>query len=147
LAALDPPIRAAGRTSLLITLHDGQRRLPISLAARSELDETTLVIVDGYEQLSWLSRWFLKRRCHRNRWGLLITAHQPVGLPELFHTVTDIDTACAIVDRLLAAHDTSVRAKDVTRAYDNAGGNVRDMLFDLYDLVEQRRHRRTGNRR
>ncbi len=147
LATLDPLLREAGRTPLVIALHDGQRRLPISLARRPDLDATTLVVIDGYEQLSRTSRWFLKRRCRRQQWGLVVTAHQSVGLPELFETQTNLPLAREIVERLLANQQTGMRGDDITRAFEKHDGNLRDTLFDLYDLVEQRRHRRSGGRR
>lgn len=70
LATLDPAIRQAGRKTLLLELHDGQRRLPLDLDEQYRHDPFDLLIVDGYEQLNRWVRFRLKRQCRRRGWGL-----------------------------------------------------------------------------
>ena len=91
-----PLLADAGRTVSWWTLQGGQRRLPAELwrAARSWHD-TTLVVVDGYEQLSWLARRRLVSRCRRTRAGLLVTTHYDAGLPTLIELACPLDTAAA----------------------------------------------------
>ena len=65
LHALAEHRKRAGRNLVWCTLRAGQRQLPGELlhpAARM-WPANTLVIVDGYEQLGWLARTRLKRRC------------------------------------------------------------------------------------
>ncbi len=83
LAALSAELAARGRQTFSIALHDGERRLPVERRQLAALASGTLVIVDGYEQLSWWSRWRLGRMCASRGWGLLVTAHRPVGLPQV----------------------------------------------------------------
>ncbi len=128
-----------GRRTRLIELHDGQRRLPIDLGKSPELDSSMVLIVDGYEQLGRFSRFRLKRFCRRRGPGLLVTAHAPVGLPDLFHTAVDLPLAQRIVERLGRGLPRRVTAEDVAERFSRHGGNLRELLFDLYDLYEQRR--------
>ena len=139
LAALMPAIQRAGRQPLLVELHDGQRRLPIDLSHDPRLEPPAVVIVDGYEQLSRWSRFRLKRCCRRRGLGLLATAHRSVGLPQLFHTAADLDLAERIVRQLLGDKTPCINAAELRTRYARHGGNLREMLFELYDLYEQRR--------
>lgn len=139
LAALTPAIEAQGRQALLIELHDGDRRLPRDLRQLPRQNRSTLVIVDGYEQLSRWSRWSLKRGCRRRGCGLLVTAHGPAGLPELFRAAVDLPLAQRIVTQLLVGHAVSVAPDEVAACLGRHGGNLREALFALYDLYEQRR--------
>jgi len=137
LAALIPEIRRAGKVPLLVELHDGQRRLPVDL---SGLALNTVLIVDGYEQLGFWARFRLasfRRRCFRRRGriGLLVTSHRSMGFCELHRARPTVELAARIVERLAA----DVPQEDIQRAFDRHRGNIRETLFDLYDLFEQRR--------
>ena len=57
---LAPAWESAGKRVLLIELHDGQRRLPDSARGSIEQLEAGLVTVDGYEQLGFRDRAWLK---------------------------------------------------------------------------------------
>lgn len=138
LATLIPAVERAGRRPLLIELHDGARRLPVDLARVPDLGPDTLVIVDGYEQLSRWSRWRVNRFCRGRGMGLVVTAHAPVGLPQLFSTSTSVELACRVVDRLFGDGQSPVPAEEVERRFAANQGNVREMLFDLYDHCQRR---------
>src|SRR6185312_8582419 len=56
LEALKPAIIAAGRSIQAVYLRDGQRRLPRDFFATRSSDSNSVVIIDGYEQLSWSAR-------------------------------------------------------------------------------------------
>ncbi len=138
LCALLPEIESAGRKPVVVTLHDGERSLAAYRDALAAADAETLLVIDGYEQLSRLSRWRLRRQCKSRGCGLLVTAHASVGLPPLATTAVDFDTALAVV-RALLAKDATVDRATVERAWHAHGGNLREVLFDLYDLHELRR--------
>ncbi|NUQ65687.1 MAG: hypothetical protein HUU20_24720 [Pirellulales bacterium] len=140
-AALLPLVEQAGVPAVLVELHDGQRTLPVDLQ-RTRLAPRTLVVVDGYEQLSILSRARLCWCCRRKRLGLLVTTHRPVRLPVLFETRTGPDLANRLVRELLAGEAEFVEPEEVSRRLEEHGGNLREVLFDLYDLYEQRRMQR-----
>jgi hypothetical protein len=138
LAALRPLLQAAGRQMAEIALHDGQRRLPAEFWS-GPWTSNTQVVIDGYEQLSQWARHRLKWRCRRLGCGLLVTGHAPLGLPEVFCTRADLDTARQVVERLAGTDSGTVNSQDLTERFQAHGGNLREVLFDLYDLHESRR--------
>lgn len=152
LAALMPAMRRAGKHPLLVELHDGQRRLPVDLRRLRETKGRfmSVVIVDGYEQLGRWSRFRLGRFCRRYRIGLLITAHRPMGFEELHHTKPTAELARQIVETLLAnkrfedASFEELALKDIKKTFILHKGDMRETLFDLYDLYE--RHSRGPHR-
>ena len=132
-------LRRRGREIAWFTLHGGQRGLDITAAQAAAWNDATQVIVDGYEQLSWWSRAWLKRTTRRQGAGLLATTHLDAGLPTLFVMQGDEALAQQIVGQLLADRKLlHVTADDVSRCYRQHAGNVREMLFALYDLHERR---------
>jgi len=139
LATLIPAIEEAGRHAFLVELHDAQRRLPLRLRHTPGPDSSTVLIVDGYEQLSRWQRFRVKRFCRCNGLGLLVTAHASVCLPDLCKTAPDLPLAQQIVAQLQAEYPPHVTPDDVARRFAHHAGDLRELLFDLYDLYEQRR--------
>ncbi len=139
LAALTAAIKRAGRRTVLIALHDGQRRLPLDLQGDPRLDPSTVLIVDGYEQLGCWSRLMLKRFCRRRGVGLLATAHDSVGLSTLCRTVATPELAQRIVGELMGGREPPFTPEEVSDCLSLHGGDLREMLFNLYDLYEKRR--------
>jgi hypothetical protein len=138
LATLLPAIEQSGHPALLVELHDGARRLPLDLG-RAGLAPGSVLVVDGYEQLGFWSRWSLRRFCRRQGLGLLVTAHRPVGLPDLFHTATTPELAQALARHLLGPRHDLIRPEEVLRQFELRGGDLRDVWFDLYDCCERRK--------
>jgi hypothetical protein len=134
LAALIEPLQRRGRKPLQFSLHDGQRSLGIDLASYGSHADGTVVIVDGYEQLSAWSRWRLQRYCARKRWGLLVTAHVSAGLPTICHVQPDLAVVKRLARQLQEPGTTVVFDDDVASEFARHGGNVRETLFGLYDL-------------
>ncbi len=143
LAAILPLIERAGMAVLLVELHDGERMLPIRLD-RTHVAPPAVVVVDGYEQLSLWSRIRLTWYCRRKGLGLLVTTHRPLGLPILLRTQVDTGVASQIVGELLGIEAGLVDKVEVSRRLERHGGNLREVLFDLYDWYED--HRRSEGR-
>jgi hypothetical protein len=142
LAGLMPHIENAGWRPVLFELHDGQRRLPRAWKgkiASSGPPAPAIVVVDGYEQLGKCSRFLLKRFCRRRGLGLLVTTHESAGLPEIYRTSTSAEMARRVVDRLLQGADIEIPAAVIDELYKKHGGNMREILFDLYDIFEYER--------
>jgi energy-coupling factor transporter ATP-binding protein EcfA2 len=140
LAALALAFVSAGKSPHVIALHNSQRRIRRGQFPRRRLGTEDVLLVDGYEQLGWLGRWLLGRRCARSRCGLLVTAHSPAGFPLLYRT----DVALAIAGWVIAelARDTpemALEPAEAMRRVEARQGNLREVLFDLYDEYEARR--------
>ena len=127
--------------TILFTLHDGQRRLPVWPKPSLANATPPVVVVDGYEQLSLWSRWRLALRCRRQGWGLLVTAHEARGLPLLYRTESRLDTLRTLVARLDPGASAWLTDEDLRRHYGECRGDLRETLFALYDLHEQRARR------
>jgi hypothetical protein len=138
LATLIPAIERAGRHVVLVELHDGQRRLPLDLNRDARLRPPLVMIVDGYEQLGRWRRSLLKRHCRYHGWGLLVTAHASVGLPEIYRTAATVELAEKIV-RGLTNDQSPFTTPELTDCLARHDGDMREMLFDLYDVYERRR--------
>jgi hypothetical protein len=138
LAALMAALKEAKRPTLLLELHDGQRSLAAEFWATSDPAPETLVIVDGYEQLGLPARWRLKRRCRRGGLGLLVTAHASAGFPDLVRTAAGLETVARIVAQLLGNDAWPISREEIQQRFRLHRGNVRETLFALYDLYEER---------
>jgi hypothetical protein len=138
LAALAPEIERAGMRPVMVDLHDGERCLPGEFRQAIERCNDAVAAVDGYEQLGRWERFRLKRFCRRRGLGLLVTAHASVGLPELFRTEVSEALAWQIVELLQRGAAARVEPQDVAQRLARHDGNLREALFDLYDLYEQR---------
>ena len=139
LQSLLEEIHLAGRQPILVTLRDGERRLPRGSVTPAQLDAGKLLTVDGYEQLSRWSRWRLARACRRCGCGLLATSHYSVGFPDLMRVCSSLQVAQRVVAQLLRSAPCRITQTDVAEAFDRCRGNVRETLFDLYDLYERQR--------
>ena len=98
--------------------------------------------VDGYEQLGLWHRFRLAWLCRRLRLGLVVTSHRPLGLPELCRTVVDPPLAWQIVQQLQSGYRPLITIADVAGRLARHAGDLRETLFDLYDLYEERRQAR-----
>ena len=105
----------------------------------------THLIVDGFEQLPAVARWGLRWLCARRDCGLLVTSHRDVRLPWLVETKPSLAWVQQIVSRLLQPYPSGlILDEDVRACFYRQHGNLRETLFALYDLFENRRQRRVG---
>lgn len=136
LAMLKPKLAVAVWDVTAITLRDGQRSLPRWWLQAALSKKRPLVTIDGYEQLSWLSRALVKWRCHNAAAGLLVTSHEPTGLPTLYRTSVDAALAQSLVSTLTAARVSPITSADVAASHACHGSNFRELFFALYDRHE-----------
>jgi hypothetical protein len=142
LESLKPALAAGGRHIISLSLHDGQRRLPPTLWNALNINTTSekcLVIIDGYEQLSWFERLRLTRSCSSAGAGLLVTTHASTRVPTLIHLAPSHELVSQLVADLCAEVSTLITSKDVAASHASHGSNVREIFFDLYDRYERRR--------
>ena len=144
LRTLEETARATGEEILTITLHNGER-WPTALLRMftrpSPPAAPQTLILDGAEQLApvaWQAlRLGLRLRCR----GLLVTTHRPLGLPLLYRTSIDHERANWVVRQVLAQNPglpALVGLDSLPEALQACRGNLREVLFRLYDLYEER---------
>jgi hypothetical protein len=139
LATLIPAIETAGRQVRCIALHEGERRLPFTATDWGQLTSASVLIIDGYEQLGRFARWSVASRSRSRQCGLVVTTHRDLGLPTLFTMNPQLSLAIELAHELLPPGDRSIGDSDIEAAWHRRRGNVRELLFDLYDLFESRR--------
>lgn len=136
-------VNGHGIRAVPFTLHDGQRRMPAgwkrTVWDAFDRGRSTMVVVDGYEQLSRFARWRLGHVCRTSGWGLLVTAHAPVGLPTLYRTSTNLELVMTLVATLLDGHEVSIERKIVRDTFHRHEGNLRLVFLDLFDYYERSR--------
>jgi MoxR-like ATPase len=107
-----------------------RRQLPQQIAAGHA------VFVDGYEQLGGLCRRRLLRAV-RTAGTLLVTAHEPVGLPTVFWCHTDPALLRDLVNELAPA-DAPALEPSLDELFHRHRGNLRECFRELYDLYAGR---------
>ncbi len=138
LATLRAGLEASGLGVLHLELHAGQRRLPLSFRKLRSAENISVIVVDGYEQLSWLARMRLKHFCRRRKLGLLVSTHRPAGFPTLCTLRPGLPLAQKLAAQLQQGYRELVTPTDVAACYAAAHGDLREMFFALYDIYEQR---------
>jgi hypothetical protein len=138
-AALLDGLQAVGRTPLLHTLHDGVVRFPGLTPGALCLHPVAVLMIDGYEQLSRWQRFRVRRSCRRAGCGLVVTAHRPTGLPELYRTRVTPGLAGRIFAELTNDRRALASLSELSDRLARRNGNLREAFFDLYDLHECRR--------
>lgn len=141
-ASLIPVLRRAGWEVRLYELHDRQRRLTMDQFLSLTSARECLIIVDGFEQLSWWNRRRLTVACRRGRHGLVVTAHRSMGFPDLYRTTTSVELARRLAKQCLGANAPLIHEEEITDRFHRYEGNLRETLFALYDLFEARQARR-----
>ena len=123
-----------GRQAQIIGPHGtGKSTLLAHLVARAARDRIAVVALDDADVRSPLrARWARFR--HRY---LLITTHSDLGLPTLSRTRISLECARAVILHLLRAHPGFVPDdRDLERLLAAHDGNLREVLFALYDRIE-----------
>jgi hypothetical protein len=144
LATLRPLLSAAGQHVSTIVVRTRQRRLPRNFLRTALAPANPLIIVDGFEQLSRLSRAWLCWQCRQKGAGLLITSHAETCLPTLIRLQPDVELTAALVADLTRDRNSHVTSADIAASHARHGSNIRELLFDLYDRHEaSRRAQRT----
>jgi hypothetical protein len=135
LAALSSELLLQGATLLQVRLCMEARQLDSTIWPALALARPLVLIVDGYEQASWWARRRLQRACRKGQHGLLVTAHQPTGLPLLYRTEATPDIGRAVVAHLLGGEPWPEEI-DYSGLLKHHRGSLREVLFEMYDRWE-----------
>jgi len=139
LTHLQRELSGAGRKVLAAHCRTTARQLP-AWPSTAEWNPSTQIVVDGYEQLSWPSRIWLRWWVARRGAGLVITTHRRVwGLPVLWRTASDLATAQHLVRELVSPHhlDAQRLHERLPQLWGSCQGNMRELLFALYDELQE----------
>lgn len=98
-----------------------------------------LVVIDGYEQLSWWTRFKAKLSANMNSCGLLVTCHESVGFPEIFRTNPTPALVKKLAHELQNGSSVQITSAEVAQCYQQHSQNIREAMFAMYDLFEQKR--------
>ncbi len=102
--------------------------------------QKNIIFLDGYEQLSFCGRWIFSHLCRKSNSGSLISAHRPImGRPILFQLKPSLEQLRQIVGFLTEDQDILFDTPECSELFDLYKGNIRDVLFALYDEFEDRR--------
>ena len=126
--------RIANRRQNAKLVHDAIQRLRAGSGR-------TLLIIDGLEQLSWRARWWTMWSASSTGARILATSHHPTPRFQIVHqTWTDSPTIKRLTSQLTADQSNEIQAtvnEALSRRELTPDTNVRDLWFELYDLVEQ----------
>jgi hypothetical protein len=116
------------------------------LLKRSVLEWTrsSVVILDGYEQLRLWSRLMVDWIARSRSISILATAHEPLrGFETIWETSVNEASSRWVVEQLLQQPATALGANALLQSDDWArsrakhGQNLRESLFDMYDWWQQ----------
>jgi hypothetical protein len=146
LASLLPALSRHAGEVVVVRLHQAFRQLPadikVGVQRAAAADGRRLILIDGFEQLSLWDRLSLMRACRRHGHGLLVSAHHRLmGLPVVYRTQATHHTAWQVVRYLIRDRECPLTSEDITDRLKARLGNVREMLFDLYDWYESHRRK------
>lgn len=144
LRQLQPLAEAAGRVWLAVEVRPEKVSQAYRQLRAVSLSPSSLVVIDGFEQLSRWQRWRLQWRCQRARAGLLVTTHLPTRLPTLASLQPNLERGLQVFSQLTVGRGTEVTAEDFRNAFNACEGNLREAFFNLYDLHERRNRTAAG---
>lgn len=96
-----------------------------------------ILVLDGYEQLSYLGRLAIAAETRMKRMGLLVTSHRRVRLPTLVTTLVTPEAMRRIVQQAAVqagvGPDAVPRVGRLQELLDCHHGNAREVMMQLYD--------------
>ena len=132
LATLAERLGDQGKTVRSVLLNNERRRLPEAdwSGLQRESDAGVIILVDGFEQLSWVARARLNR-VTRNADALIVTSHRRTRFPTLLKTATKVAMFQQFVQCL--APSAPWTAEELEVIFKQCQGNVREALWVCYD--------------
>jgi hypothetical protein len=123
---------------------NAQNRSPEPLLADSaHWHQGTLLVLDGFEQLTWWRRALLVKRVRERKAGLLATTHQPSWfLPTLWRTTVSPSSIRYVLEQLVPddhARQRMMASPQWQSSRNRWPTNLRETFFDMYDWIEDQR--------
>ena len=122
-------------------LHEQRVRLTAARKRESiswdQLQENSILVIDGFEQLAWWRQRWVRARCWQKRARLLVTCHADCGVAVLLRTEASWPLAYELASRLLGGLITPYK-DELHAIWEEEPGNIRDFFFRLYHWCELR---------
>ncbi|MDR2345019.1 MAG: hypothetical protein LBE18_03045 [Planctomycetaceae bacterium] len=120
-------------------LNSSQKKLShdfvLSLRKR---DTNTFYILDGYEQLTLLSKLKLRFVRYKNTAGFIFTSHRPAPfIPVIYRTIAKPEVFQNLVRNMIKNTNFYITDKKINQIFQETEGNFRNGFFKLYDLFEE----------
>jgi hypothetical protein len=117
----------------LTTLEPDQ---PISLEMLlDKMARVQMVLIDGYEAWSWLTRRRFSRGLRRSKAGFILTSHSLTPLPTLIRLKPDFEDFDQLI-RHWQPRVEPIEKSVLLEVWQRHQGNLRECLFDLYHRCE-----------
>ena len=136
LACLIPQLHARGLTTELHTL----RRFEFSavrFVAKLWQSKSSIVVIDGFEQLNYFFRRIASAIARSKNMGLLVTLHRHCFLPTLVETQVSAETAWCVIQEAYASAglegEPPVDISELEHMLSSQQGNLREVFMNLYD--------------
>jgi len=127
-------LETSGHSVLRLFLNQESNKLEGQQWNLLELCRQQIVMLDGEEQLGYLSRrrfYQLTQNCS----GLIITRHKPAELPQLFSLDPNIQLLTTCIERLAPKHLSQLQPM-LSGWWHEHDGNIREILLQCYDSVQ-----------
>ncbi len=128
------------RSITWLALRRGAQAAQRVALSRQHWQPGSLLVLDGFEQLSGWTQWRTIHATRRRRMGLLVTSHARLALNKLVQTETSLALVQHVIDR--AQENAGVTSPPelsspplIAQLLQEEGGNVREVLMRLYDRV------------
>jgi energy-coupling factor transporter ATP-binding protein EcfA2 len=113
-----------------------------ALARLGAAHGTRVVLVDEVEELGAATRALLVPFARVARIALVASTHRDLGWPTLCERRVDAALCARVVEHLVAGSGEPLRTEaDIAPRLARHAGNVREVLFELYDEAEARARR------
>jgi AAA15 family ATPase/GTPase len=121
------------------TLNSSQKNLHQDfLLSLQKINSDTIHILDGYEQLSLVSRIGLRRIERHKSNGLIFTTHKrAIYIPIIYRTTAKPEIFQALVQNMIKNTNFKIDQTQIIQIIKNSNGNFRNGFFKLYDLFEE----------
>ncbi|MDR1479826.1 MAG: hypothetical protein LBJ00_12910 [Planctomycetaceae bacterium] len=139
LESLERHLTKSGLNVQKILLNSTKKSLPQNfLLSLQKKDTNTVHILDGYEQLSLLSKIKLRMKNLHNTGGFIFTTHKLAAFVPIIHkTIARYEIFQHLVRNMIKNNNFKINDKQIEQIFKETNGNFRDGFFKLYDLFEE----------
>ena len=143
---LEPSLRSNFSGIQRVTIRkDGAVSGGIPSKGNQNLNQTTLFVIDGIENLRWLQRRIFVKFIKRSAGGLLLTTHRAIkGIPVIYQITPSFQIFSRIVSQISPNQQFDTQRLEQIFAQNNL--STRESLMSLYTIWEEDRQRFISDR-